>query len=280
MSAEQGTVARLLEIAGNEVGYHEGRNNDNKYAAIAGHQNHAPWCDTFIVATAKLAGVGGIPNFAYCPSSEAAYKAAGRLHTTPQVGDQFFVYIPSDGTVGHTGWVTGVAAGGRSVYTIEGNSNTAGSPEGIEVVRRVRPVLRTSPYAGIRSYGRPQYVTGGVTPPKPPTPPAYSISVKALQKAVHVTPDGAWGTNTNNAVGIVRSAAMSNGMRGWGRDNVRTLQTAVGVSRDGTVGRLTRAALDKTVRTLQIVLNVAPDGDWGPMTEAAFARAKAKYARL
>lgn len=274
MSA-QGTVARLLEIAASQDGYHEGRNNDNKYAAIAGHANNEPWCDTFCVAVAKLAGVSGVPNSAYCPSSEAAYKAAGRLHTTPQVGDQFFVYISSEGTVGHTGWVTGIAAGGRSVYTIEGNSNTNGSPEGIEVVRRVRPVLRTAPYSGIRSYGRPTYQSA---PSQKPPSSSWSISVPALQRAVHVTADGAWGPNTNAAVSAVRRAAM-NGTRGLTRDDVRTLQSAVGSSPDGVVGPNTLAALTKTVRTLQVVLNVAPDGDWGPITEAAFARAKAKYAR-
>jgi hypothetical protein len=272
----QGTVSRLLEIVAREEGYHEGRNNDNKFAAIAGHANHAAWCDTFVVATAKLAGVSGVPNSAYCPSSEAAYKAAGRLHTTPRVGDQFFVYIRSEGTVGHTGWVTGIAAGGRSVYTIEGNSNTNGSPEGIEVVRRVRPVLRTAPYSGIRSYGRPTYQSAPAAKPK--TTGVWSVSVPALQRAVHVTADGAWGPNTNAVLSAVRRAAM-NGTRGLTRDDVRTLQSAVGATRDGVVGPKTLGALTKTVKTLQVILHVAPDGDWGPITEAAFARAKSKYAR-
>jgi hypothetical protein len=272
----QGTVARLLEIVGREVGYHEGRNNDNKYAAIAGHANHRAWCDTFCVAAAKMAGVTGVPNSAYCPSSEAAYKAAGRLHTTPRVGDQFFVYIHSEGTVGHTGWVTGVAAGGRSVYTIEGNSNTNGSPEGIEVVRRVRPVLRTAPYSGIRSYGRPTYRNGAPTSTRPKPAASWSISVNSLQKAVRVAADGQWGTNTDRAINAVRTAAM-NGTRGLTRDDVRTLQSAVGATRDGVVGPNTRSALAKTVKVLQAVLHVAPDGAWGPITEAAFARAKAKY---
>lgn len=266
----------MLELARGEVGYHEGANNANKFAAIAGLPNHCAWCDIFVVAIAKEAGVGGVPHFAYCPSSEAAYKAAGRLHSTPRIGDQFFVYITSEGTVGHTGLVTGIAAGGRSVYTIEGNSNTTGSPEGIEVVQRVRPVLRAPGHSGIRSYGRPLYLAGGV--PTPTKPVSYSVNVKSLQAAVRVTADGAWGPNTSAALASVRQASM-NGTRNLPAASIKFLQAHIGATADGVAGPKTASCLVRTVKTIQVVLHVAPDGAWGPITEAAFARAKAKYAR-
>lgn len=66
------SISGVLQYARAEVGYKEGKGNDNKYAAIAGHANHQPWCATFIRACfVKGKEEKAIPNTAYCPYIEA-----------------------------------------------------------------------------------------------------------------------------------------------------------------------------------------------------------------
>jgi hypothetical protein len=56
---------KLIALAIDEVGYTEGRRNDNKFAEMAGHANHQPWCMTYLVAMFRAAGIGkAIPNSA------------------------------------------------------------------------------------------------------------------------------------------------------------------------------------------------------------------------
>lgn len=277
MTARTGTVARLLEVLGPEVGYREGANNRNKYAAIAGHANFQPWCATFICATAEMAGVTGVPNSAYTPYQESQYKAKGRLHTTPIVGAQFFVYFPAMNRVGHTGWVVGVLPGGRSVYTIEGNSNDDGSREGVEVVRRVRPVLRTTGFSGIRSYGYPTFVR---PPTSTTTTTLPAFSVRALRNALFVRPrSDVWDATLTKGSGIVRRAGQHGVTRAWTSTDIRYLQGRIGTADDGIWGPASAAALVKAIKRVQVVLGVAPDGQWGPLTDTAYLRAKSRHAR-
>lgn len=280
MTARTGTAARLLEVLAPEVGYREGTGNRNKYAAIAGHANGFAWCATFVCATAKMAGVTGVPNSAWTPYQESQYKANGRLHTTPIVGAQFFVYFVGEGRVAHTGWVTGIAAGGRSVYTVEGNSNDNGSREGIEVVRRVRPVLRASGSSGIRSYGYPTFVrpptsTTTTAPAKP-----VAFSVRALRNALFVRPrSDVWDATLTKGSGIVRRAGQHGVTRSWTDTDVRYLQGRVGTEIDGDWGSDSATALSRAIKRVQVVLGVAPDGRWGPLTDAAYLRAKSRHAK-
>lgn len=278
MTARSGTVARFLEVLASQVGYREGPDNYNKYAAIAGHANNQPWCATFLVAAAELAGVSGVPDSAYTPTQESKYKSLGRLHTVPIVGAQFFVYFPSQGRVGHTGIVTGIAPGGRSVYTIEGNSNDDGSREGVEVVRRVRPVLRESGRVGIRSYGYPTFVRPATATTSVGTSPV-TFSVRNLQNVLVIRPrTGVWDATTTKGTEVVRAASMR-GTAGWSRDRVRYLQGRLGLAEpDGVIGPITRAALVKRVKLVQVLFGVSPDGTWGAITDAAYLKTKAKFA--
>ena len=57
------SVSSVIHAAIKEVGYKEGQGNDNKFAAMAGHANHQPWCATFVYAIFKEAGESkAIPN--------------------------------------------------------------------------------------------------------------------------------------------------------------------------------------------------------------------------
>jgi len=70
-------------------------------------------------------------------------------------------------------------------------------------------------------------------------PPEDDGVVKALQRAVHVSPDGIWGPATDAALQAVRSG--------------------------------------QTVRAIQAALGVAVDGSWGPQTDQAFLTARSNF---
>jgi hypothetical protein len=133
--------------------------NRQPYAAMAKHMNGYPWCASFQVAGAMATGVR-LPagaDTASCYANEIAYKRAGRLSSRPKVGAVFFVYFPSMSRVAHTGVVWKVSNDGRTIYTIEGNSNDVGAREGYEVCLRTRPAYRSVGSVGVRSYGMPFY---------------------------------------------------------------------------------------------------------------------------
>lgn len=149
----QQAIEKVLDLARNEIGYHEKASNsqlDDPYANSGGAnwtkyaeyldsfagfyngpKNGYPWCDIFVdylfVKTfgeklgremlcqpEKSMGAG-------CLYSAEYYKQAGRWHkNAPQPGDQiFFSYSP--GEYSHTGIVEEVV--GDTVTTIEGNTS-------------------------------------------------------------------------------------------------------------------------------------------------------------
>lgn len=267
-----GTVARTLELALAERGYREGAGNANKFSKQLGRPAE-PWCADFVEATQRNAGVKNVVSSAYTPYRENEYRRRGRLHTTPRPGDEFFVYSPRARRIIHVGFVLRVLAGGRSVLTVEGNTNAGGSANGNGVYVRVRPVLRSPGRAGIRSYGRPEYASQAPAAPRPGNvkKPAKPSPVRALQRAVRVGADGAWGPNTDLALLRIRTAARQGSASGV---NVKALQGHVGTAQDGAWGPASKRALDATVRKVQVALGVSPDGDWGPITERAFQAAR------
>lgn len=201
--------------------------NRQPFAAIAGHANGYAWCATFLVAVAKLSGLELPPGCtsAYTPTMEASFKRAGRLSQTPHPGSFGFVYFESMGRVAHVFMVTSVGDG--YVNTIEGNSNTDGSRDGLEVVRHQRPILRSAHRTGVRSYGNPLY--GSPPPAHRPTLTRYlregnsGTAVVALQRKLGIRADGAFGPQTDRA------------LRSW--------QHARHLSADGVVGPSTAHAL-------------------------------------
>jgi hypothetical protein len=142
-----------------QLGYHEGDGNNNKYADTPGlaemygwTPQNQPWCDVFVdsgfigcfgllaacAMTYQPLGNGS----ALCRQSAQYYKDAGAFYHTPELGDQIFFY--SAGDINHTGIVVGVATG--SVTTIEGNSSDM-------VAERVYSVSDSK----IAGYGRPNW---------------------------------------------------------------------------------------------------------------------------
>jgi hypothetical protein len=170
-------LSRLVKLAHDQVGYHEGRaadghwDNQNKYAKIAGQPNGQAWCATFVYALGVMVGAPGLfPNTASCDVAAAWHRKRGRWHTSPAIGDQVFYGTAADLT--HTGLVVGFDR--DYLYTVEGNTNLTGAREGDGVYDKKR--LRAS--SNIVGFGRPAYP---VDAPKPT--PALDRAVDDLTVA-------------------------------------------------------------------------------------------------
>lgn len=188
------TAARVLSIAKAEIGYHEGRagttwTNHQKYSpevpGLEWSQNQA-WCATFVSWCALKAGVAALfPRTASTDTAAHWYKARKRWSEYPAVGAQGF--LGTNGDMHHTFLVTGYDD--TYVYTVEGNTNTNGSPQGDGVYALKRPRRSTS----IAGYGYPAYPEGidSADPawrsaaPKPVRPPvAPPVKPKARRPEV------------------------------------------------------------------------------------------------
>ncbi|WP_328691411.1 peptidoglycan-binding protein [Streptomyces phaeochromogenes] len=153
-------VSTIVEIAKKEVGYHEGKsgghwNNDQKYSdQVPGLEwsDGMAWCATFVYWCAYKASAGSLfPKTASCATGVSWYKKANRWSEYPAKGAQVF-FGAGGGT--HTGLVYDYDD--TYVYTVEGNTNLTGSPEGDGVYFKKR--LRRDSY--VYGYGLPKYPDG------------------------------------------------------------------------------------------------------------------------
>jgi hypothetical protein len=155
-------IARLLRIAGSQVGYHEGRSNGHwnnvqkfsKQVPSLRWSDGQAWCCTFVSWVAMKAGLADLfPCTASTDAAAAWWKARNQWHEYPAIGAQ--VLYGSNGNMDHTGIVYDYDD--KYVYTVEGNTNTNGSREGDGVYRKKR--LRRDSY--VQGYGYPA-VKGGL----------------------------------------------------------------------------------------------------------------------
>lgn len=263
MTIEQAKY-KLLSYAMEQLGYREGPNNWNKYAAepamtqlLGWNAQNQPWCNVFVnacfvacfgleIGAAMLyQPIGG--GSALCRASADFFKAAcawierGR---TPDPGDVIFFYVGGD--INHQGIVSRVAGG--SVVTIEGNSSDS-------VAERCYSVNDTT----IAGYGRPQWalaadaedtnvpakdVTGTNVGDKhaEPVKRTYMLRLPYLS-------EGSKGIEVAAAQGLLMLSGYSLGR--WGVDGDFGSDTA------------------KAVREFQATHRLAPDGIIGPATGAA-----------
>ncbi|MER6382102.1 LysM peptidoglycan-binding domain-containing protein [Streptomyces sp. NPDC001118] len=161
-------AAELIRIAKAEVGYKEGFsnghwNNNEKYAyEVPGmawvSDGGYPWCAVFTSWAALKSGNADLfPRTASCATGVDWFQSKGRFSWYPAIGAQVF-YGPNGGT--HTGIV--YAYDSAYIYTVEGNTNDNGSPEGNGVYLKQRARRDDNTYG----YGLPQYA-GGVTTADP-----------------------------------------------------------------------------------------------------------------
>ncbi|MEU7030041.1 peptidoglycan-binding protein [Streptomyces sp. NPDC046275] len=196
MSAQ---AQNILGIAKAEKGYQEGRsgghwNNDQKYSdetpGLAWSDKMA-WCATFVAWCAYKAGVAHLyPVTASCLTGVAWFKQRKQFSEYPAIGAQVF-FGKNGGT--HTGLVYDYDD--EFVYTIEGNTNDSGSPEGDGVYEKKH--RRKDAY--VYGYGYPAFAEGiksadpawkdkapqlPAEKPQPPAPKPAAAKIVALDPAV------------------------------------------------------------------------------------------------
>ena len=145
--AEQGSAARLVEVALAEVGTVEGpKDNETKYGKFT-KSNFQPWCGSFIMWCANEAGVK-VPNTVFTPAGAQAFQKAKTWMdaetATPQPGDIVYFDFPGDNVnrISHVGIVV-KDNGDGTVTTIEGNTSgdkkkSASERNGGEVAQKIR----------------------------------------------------------------------------------------------------------------------------------------------
>lgn len=102
----------------------------------------APWCAAFVnwvllQCGTPHAGSGWSPD--WFPAHRIIWHHNGVVEgssTSPQPGDVLGVYFEGKGRIAHVGFIE--VWRGRSAQTVEGNTNAAGSREGIMVDRKIR----------------------------------------------------------------------------------------------------------------------------------------------
>jgi hypothetical protein len=164
--ADQGTAARLIEVAKAEIGTIEGpKDNETKYGAFA-KANFQPWCGSFVMWCANEAGVK-VPNTVFTPGGAAAFKKAGAWIdcevADPEPGDIAYFDFPSDGVdrISHVAIVIADNEDG-TVWCVEGNTSPTdkGSQRnGGQVSKKLRAYKKNK--AGIQisivGFGRPKF---------------------------------------------------------------------------------------------------------------------------
>jgi hypothetical protein len=180
--AEQGTAARLIEVATAEIGLIEGpKDNETKYGAYT-KANFQPWCGSFVNWCGNEAGVK-IPNTVYTPAGAQAFKKAGQWIdgdlADPEPGDVVYFDFPSDGVdrISHVGIVVKDNEDG-TVWCVEGNTSPekkAGSQRnGGEVCKRLRAFKKNK--AGVQisivGFGRPKFGSAPAAKPAAAKPAA------------------------------------------------------------------------------------------------------------
>ncbi len=82
----------FLKIALGEVGYKEGKNNDNKYGKWYGI-NNKPWCAMFVSWCANQVGVLKtlIPKYSGCGTGYKWFENKGLITMKPKAGDIGFL---------------------------------------------------------------------------------------------------------------------------------------------------------------------------------------------
>lgn len=124
----------ILELTGN---------NDGKqveaYLKYVGLSKGNPWCAAFVC---WVLGQNNVPNpkSGYCPSlfakEDQVWKRTSKTNSLPLPGDVFGIYFPEKKRIAHVGFVDSWTH--KTVNTVEGNTNDAGSREGDGVYRKIR----------------------------------------------------------------------------------------------------------------------------------------------
>ena len=114
---------KFIKYALSQVGYKEGKNNDNKYGKYFG-MNNEPWCCFFVSYCARKCNIpeSVIPNYSECASGYNFFKNKNEIYNYPEAGDiVFFKPTIPNATSSHTGIVVDVTD--EYIITVEGNAS-------------------------------------------------------------------------------------------------------------------------------------------------------------
>ena len=142
------TPDMIIATAKGEIGYKEGKNNDNKYGKWFG-LNNVSWCGEFVswvFAQNKASNL--IPNTynknGYCGCAiTVKYLRDHKIFVTPDKanqGDLCFYDWERDGVSDHTGIVVSVDTVHKTITCVEGNTGDGkNQSDGDGVYQRTRP---------------------------------------------------------------------------------------------------------------------------------------------
>lgn len=232
-------ISKVVSLAYDQVGYKEGNNNYNKYAAdprmkqlYGWDVQNQPWCAVFvnwlfINAFGYDDGVamtyGGS---AACSVAAQNYKNNNAWSTNARKGDQIFFNI--SGGINHTGIVVDVS--GSTIRTIEGNSSDR--------------VSQCSYYSGdptIAGYGVPRWSVAADLPDDEPNQDPEPVNSKTGLVVDGECGPATWTAIKNKMPNFDKLPILKKGSKG---SNVRFLQAILnyfGASLvlDGDFGELT-----------------------------------------
>ena len=151
-SASELSLAKSIEVKKvytSQIGVRElsGHNDGvqvEKYLKTVGLGKGYAWCAAFVKWSLLQVGVvtktnGAAASF-HNPLRLVYHRS--RFYGDPQPGDVFTLYYPHLGRIGHTGFYDG-RLNSSIYYTVEGNTNGAGSREGDGVYRKYRSFKAT-----------------------------------------------------------------------------------------------------------------------------------------
>jgi len=138
------TRASVQHTYAHEVGIRElTGNNDGMqvqvYLKYVGLQKGNPWCAAFVCWVLGQNNISN-PKSGYCPTlfsgQNEVWKRTLKNNFSPLPGDVFGIYFPEKKRIAHVGFVDTWTS--KTVNTVEGNTNDAGSREGDGVYRKIR----------------------------------------------------------------------------------------------------------------------------------------------
>lgn len=129
---------KILQLAASQCQVREltGHNDGpmvESYLHYTGNKKGDPWCASFVSWVYGQAGLPA-PKTAWSPS----LFTGNHQVTAPLTADIFGIYFPGIKRIGHCGLVRKCT--GSWIYTIEGNTNLAGSREGDGVYKKIRHI--------------------------------------------------------------------------------------------------------------------------------------------
>lgn len=126
-----------------ESGYNAGEQVE-EYLDAAGLPAGMPWCASFVAWVYKKCGNYSIPRYpGYVPNWFPTGRVIwfrGRYQDPPTPGDIIGIWFDSKRRLAHIGFFDRMDD--KYIYTVEGNTNEAGSREGDGVYRKKR-IIRT-----------------------------------------------------------------------------------------------------------------------------------------